>query len=198
MSSVKTKLLKNIKLKSIREYTGYRNLVSWIRLVSITSTAQIFVQGVGFISGILIIRLLEVEEYALYTLANTMLGTMCLLADGGISAGVMSQGGRVWQDKEKLGQILATGLELRKKFAVGSLIVCIPILIYLLRSHDASWLMVTLISLSLIPAFISQLSDTILGIPPKLHQAIPELQKNQVMVGFGRLVLTAGFIFIFP
>jgi hypothetical protein len=44
--------------------------------------------------GILIIRLLPVE-YAFYTLANTMHRTMTVLADGGITTGVMSQVGKV-------------------------------------------------------------------------------------------------------
>jgi len=163
-----------------------------------TGTAQVIVQAVGFISGILVIRLLPTQEYALYTLANTMLGTMSVLADGGISTGVMAQGGKVWQDRTKLGTVLATGLDLRRKFAIGSLIVSLPILLYLLLQHGASWLMALLITASLIPAFYAALSDGLLEIVPKLHQDILPLQKNQVNVGIGRLLLTAVTLFIFP
>lgn len=166
--------------------------------MSFTGFAQIIVQAVSFLSGILIIRLLPVEEYALYTLANTMLGTMTVLSNGGISSGVMAQGGKVWQDKEKLGIVLSTGLDLRKKFAIFSLIVSVPILMYLMLHHGASWLTATMIALSLIPAFYAALSDTLLQIPVKLHQSITPLQKNQVVVGIGRLVLNAGLLFIFP
>ena len=60
----------------------------WLKLITITGLAQVIVQAVGFISGILVIRLLPVQEYALYTLANTMLGTMTVLSDGGISTSV--------------------------------------------------------------------------------------------------------------
>lgn len=127
-----------------------------------------------------------------------MLGTMTVLADGGISAGVMSEGGKVWRDKNKLGVVISTGLDLRKKFAIGSLIIAIPILSYLLIHHGASWLMTAMIVISLIPAFYAALSDTLLQIVPKLHQDIQPLQKNHVMVGVGRLALTAGFLFVFP
>lgn len=175
-----------------------KNIISWGKLVSITGFAQIIIQALGFISGILVIRLLPVEEYALYTLANTMLGTMTVLADGGISTGVMAQGGKVWQDREKLGAVLATGLDLRKKFAIGSLIVSTPILIYLLLHNGASWITAFLIALSLIPAFYAGLSDTLLQIVPKLHQSILPLQKNQVAVGVVRLMLTTFTLFIFP
>jgi O-antigen/teichoic acid export membrane protein len=176
----------------------YSKVFHWGKLLSITGLAQLLVQGLGFICGILVIRLLPVNEYAWYTLANTMLGTMSVLADGGISAGVMSQGGKVWLDKEKLGSVLATGLDLRRKFAIGSLLIAIPILIYLLSTHGAGWLTITLIILSLVPAFFAALSDSVLEIVPKLHQDIIILQKNQLAVSVARLILSGLFLFIFP
>jgi O-antigen/teichoic acid export membrane protein len=167
-------------------------------MISITGSGQIIIQALGFASGILIIRLLPVQEYAFYTLANTMLGTMTVLSDGGISAGVMAQGGKVWQNKEKLGTVLATGLDLRKKFAIVSLLTMLPVLFYLLVRNNASWITSALIVLSLIPAFFAILSDSLLEIVPKLHQAIIPLQKNQMMVALARLILSGLVVFIFP
>ncbi|WP_050700562.1 polysaccharide biosynthesis protein [Dysgonomonas sp. BGC7] len=186
------------KLYNIKNHPHYAKALHWGKLISVTGSAQMIVQAVGFVSGILVIRMLPVEEYAIYTLANTMLGTMTVLSDGGISTGVMAQGGKVWQDREKLGAVLATGLDLRRKFAIGSLIISIPILAYLLHTHGVSWLTIALITVSLIPAFFAALSDTLLQVPAKLHQAILPLQRNQVEVGIGRLVLTGISIFAFP
>ncbi|GAB3024992.1 lipopolysaccharide biosynthesis protein [Spirosoma pulveris] len=177
---------------------SYAKIWHWVKLVSITGTAQVTVQAIGFISGILVIRLLPTHEYALYTLANTMLGTMTTLADGGISTGVMAKGGKVWQDKQRLGEVLATGFNLRKKFAVVSLCVALPILVYLLHHHDASWTMSVLIVLSLIPSFFASLSGTLLEIAPKLHQQVAPLQKIQVGVALSRLALLSLSIFTFP
>jgi O-antigen/teichoic acid export membrane protein len=176
----------------------YSKVFHWSKLISITGGAQVIVQGTGLICGILVIRLLPVQEYALYTIANTMLGTISLLADGGISTGVMAEGGKIWKDKDKMGSVLATGLYLRKKFAIWSLIVSTPILVYLLLHHGASWLTTLLIIASLIPAFFAALSDSLLEIVPKLHQDIISLQKNQLTVSIGRLVLSALLLFIFP
>ncbi len=185
-------------LIKFKQHPKYSTILNWSKLISVTGGAQILLQAIGFLSGILIIRLLPVQEYALYTLANTMLGTMTVLADGGISTGVMAQGAKVWKEKDKLGMVLATGLDLRRKFAIGSLVVATPILIYLLFHNGASWFTTILIVLSLIPAFFAALSDTLLEIVPKLHQDILPLQKNQVAVGLGRLLLTTLTIFIFP
>jgi O-antigen/teichoic acid export membrane protein len=186
------------KLSQLKQHPNYDKAMHWGKLISITGGAQVIVQAVGFVCGILIIRLLPVQEYAFYTLANTMLGTMTVLADGGISAGVMAQGGKIWQDREKLGVVLATGLDLRRKFAIVSLLVSVPILFYLLVHNNASWITALLIVVSLIPAFFAALSDSLLEIAPKLHQAILPLQKNQVMVGIGRLILTTLSLFAFP
>ena len=173
-------------------------VLAWGKLVSITGSTQLVVQAIGFACGILVIRLLPTQEYALYTLANTMLGTMIVLADGGIASGVMAQSGKVWQDRTRMGVVLTTGLELRKKFATGSLLVATPVLVYLLRHHGASWPMALLIVAALIPAFLSSLAGNLLEIAPKLHQDIVPLQKIQVGNNSGRLVLQCLVLFAFP
>lgn len=173
-------------------------LIKYSRLVSISALAQVFLQMISFICGILVIRLLPTQEYALYTLANTMLATMILLADSGVSTGVMAQAARVWDDNDKLGTVLVTGFELRKKFTVVSLLIAFPALLFLLLSHGFSWSMSAFIFLSLVPAFIAGLSGTLLEIVFKLRQHIIPLQKLQVMNNVGRLALIAGLLTVFP
>ena len=170
----------------------------WIKLISVTGGGQIIVQALGLVSGIIVINLLPTHEYGLYTLANTMVGTMLVLADGGIAAGVMSQGGKVWREKEKLGVVLATGFDLRKKFAVGSLLFAVPFLIYLLRHHNASWIMSFVIVASLIPAFFTALSGTLLQMAPQLHQDVGPLQKISVVSNALRLAIITVTLFAFP
>ncbi len=189
MSTVTEKLFEN---------PTYAKFLEWGKLISLTGGTQALIQGIGLISGIIVIRMLPTEEYAYYTIANTMLGTMTVLADSGISSGVMTQGGKVWQNKEKLGVVIATGLKLRRKFALASILVTMPILLYLLRHHNASWPTSILIMICVLPAFFSALSDTILQIAPKLHQAIKPLQKNQLNVSIFRVILNGFLIFIFP
>ena len=180
-----------------RDKNGAR-IFHWLKLVSITGTSQAIVQAIGVVSGILIIRLLPVNEYAYYTITNTMLGTIAVLSDSGISNGIFAQSGKVWQDKEKLGIVLATGLKLRQKFVYASLIVSIPILLYLLRHQGASWTTSLLIVIALIPTFFATLSDSILQIIPKLHQEIKSLQINQLITSVGRLLLNGLMLLALP
>ena len=190
----------NIKfrIQQILSNPKHARIFHWGRLITITGGAQALVQALGIICGILVLWLLPTREYAWYTVVNTMLGTMIILADSGIYIGVMSEGAKVWQDKNKLGTVIVTGLHLRKKFAIGSLSVSIPILVILLSRHGANLMTILMISASLIPVFYASLSDSLLEVVPKLHQDITSLQKNQVTVSLGRLLITTVTLFIFP
>jgi hypothetical protein len=176
----------------------YPNLKKWIKLISVTGGTQMMIQAFGLISGLLIIRLMPIKEYAWYTIANTMLGTLTLLSDGGISIGVMAEGGKVWDNNNQLATIVSTGMKLRMKFAIISLIVSIPILTYLLLKQGASFFTCVFIVVGLIPAFYSALSDNLLEIPLKLRQVIVPLQKNQLAAAFFRLTLSTASLFFFP
>lgn len=182
----------------ITQTQNYKKGVIWFRLIGITGSAQILVQAIGFFCGILVIRNLSTDEYALYTLANTVLGTLVILANSGISTGVTAQGGKVWKNKKQLGEVIATGLNLKKKFTIASLLIGLPILIYLLLKNDASWLVTIMIVLSLIPAFFAAVSNSLLEIAPKLKQDVVALQKNQLAINFARLFVLGILIFIFP
>ncbi|RZK42726.1 MAG: polysaccharide biosynthesis protein [Hymenobacter sp.] len=177
---------------------NYTKVLEWGKLITITGGAQVLVQLTGFLSGIAIIRLLPIQEYAFYTLANTMLGAMVMLSDSGVGSGVMAESGKVWQDKQKLGVVLATGLHLRKRFAIVSLLFTLPVLVYLLSSHGASWLTIGLIIAAIIPAALAALSDSLLEIAPKLHQDIKPLQRNSAEVSLIRLALSGLLVFLAP
>src|SRR5258705_1180628 len=61
-------------------------------------TVQVAVQLMGVASGILLVRTLSQTEYAYFTLAFSMMSTMSILADSGISISLSPIGGRVWQE----------------------------------------------------------------------------------------------------
>src|SRR5205807_7071019 len=102
------------------------------RIVGKFALIQGVVQLIGFASGILLVRTLAQRDYAYFTIANTMQGTMSVLADIGISVGLISIGGRVWQDRHRFGQLVNTALALRKY--LGTTVICIstPVLWFLL------------------------------------------------------------------
>ncbi len=181
-------------------FTGLRipNPVEWGRLIAVTGSSQALIQLISFASGILIIRFLPTQEYALYTLATAIYTNMIILADSGIKTSVMAEGGKVWQDRKKLGKVIATGFELRKLFATVSVILSIPVMLYLLRHHGADWWTAIGITLAILPAFFASLSGTLLEIIPKLHQSIPRFQKIQMIASAIRVAFILIALYFFP
>jgi O-antigen/teichoic acid export membrane protein len=170
----------------------------WFKLVSITGSAQAIIQGLGLLTGLFIIRTLSLKEYAYYTIANTMLGAMSVLADTGISTGVMAEGAKAWNDNKSLGEILATALSIQKTFAILSIGVSIPILAYLLMRQNAGWLTIIFITIALIPGFLAFLTDSVFEILPRIKGDIVPLQKNQILVAIFRIVMIVISLLFLP
>jgi len=177
-----------------RLYTDkkFTRVFEWSKLVAVTGGGQIVVQLTGLLSGIMIIRMLPTDQFAYYTIANTMLSTIVLLSDGGIGTGTLAFGGKVWNDRKELGTVISTAIRLRNRLAIGSIGIGIPIVIYLLLHNGASVLTAVLIAVSILPAILAGLTDSLLEIPLKLNQNIVALQKNQIMYNLSRF----GFIVI--
>lgn len=175
----------------------YVRTLEWVKLISLTGGFQILVQAISFVCGIFIIRMLPTQEYAYYTLANLMLGSLTILVDGGITTSVMALGGKVWKDRRKLGAVVVTGYEMRKHFAILVLVFAVPLFLYLFRYHGADWLTSVIILMALIPAFFTSLSGYVLMTGPALHQDIVPVQKIELGLGLGRGILLL-FIFLFP
>src|SRR5882724_6796278 len=109
-----------------------------VRRVGHFASIQMLVQLIGFAAGILLVRQLDQHEYALFTIANTMQGTINVLADIGISIGLVSIGGRVWQDGHRFGELVSTGLNLRRKLGATAVLVVTPLLYFMLVKNGAS------------------------------------------------------------
>ena len=173
-------------------------ILSWSKLVAITGFTQVAIQGLAFVCGIIIIRFLTTQDYAVYTIANAALGMLLVLANGGVSSGVMSEGGKCWRNRSELGSVMVTGLKIRKRFAIASLLIVLPILVGLLVKNKVDWLTIVFVVLAILPAFYASVTSSIYLIASKLSQRISKIQLIQVGSSAGRLLLTASFLLLKP
>src|ERR1700726_5263197 len=127
------------------------------RVVGNFALVQALVQIIGFMSGILIVRTLEQRDYAYFTIANTMQGTINLLADIGISVGLVSIGGRVWQDRHRFGQLVSTALSMRRKLGAVAIIIVTPVLYFLLVKNGASFFYTAVLIVVVLAGLLIQL-----------------------------------------
>jgi O-antigen/teichoic acid export membrane protein len=174
-----------------------RRAMRHARVVGSFAFFQAIVQFIGFLSGILLVRSLDKHEYAYFTIANTMQGTMNLLADIGISIGLVSIGGRVWQDRHRFGQLINTALGLRKKLGFVAILVVTPILFVMLIKNGAPVpYTMLLITFGLVGVLI-ELSIGVFGVVPRLRSDIHLIQRIDLTGAITRLVLLVGLMFVF-
>src|ERR1700692_3492220 len=119
---------------------------------------QAGVQIIAFSSGILLVRWLPQREYAFFTIANAMQATLMLLADIGISVGLMSIGGRLLQSRHCFGELINTGLSRRRKLAAGAVIIVSPLLYVMLTKNGASSIYTLLLIVVVLAGFSIQLA----------------------------------------
>jgi len=167
------------------------------RIVGNFALVQSAVQVVGFVSGILLIRRLDQREYAYFTIANTMQGTLNLLADIGISIGLVSIGGRVWHDRHRFGQLVNTALGLRRKLGFVAVIVVVPILYCLLVKNGASTNYTALLIVAVLIGLVVQLSNGVLSVVPRLQSAIGKIQTIDLTGAVARLLAIVALMYLF-
>ncbi|HEX4640893.1 MAG TPA: hypothetical protein VH252_05870, partial [Chthoniobacterales bacterium] len=167
------------------------------RVVGNFAFVQAIVQVVGFLSGILLIRYLDQREYAYFTIANTMQGTLNLLADMGISVGVVSIGGRVWQDRHRFGQLIKTAVGLRRKLGFVSVLIAVPILYYLLVKNGASTTYTALIIAAVLVGLATQLALGVLAAVPRLLSDVRRIQTIDLVGAAMRFLVLATLMFLF-
>jgi O-antigen/teichoic acid export membrane protein len=158
---------------------------------------QAVVQIVAFSSGILLVRWLPQREYAFFTIANAMQATLMLLADIGISIGLISIGGRVWQDRHRFGELINTGLSLRRKLAAAAAVIVAPILYAMLTKNGASSIYTLVLIVVVLAGFSIQLAVDIYSVVPRLHSDIGRIQKIDFTCAVVRLLLILGLVYLF-
>ncbi|MEO7723245.1 MAG: polysaccharide biosynthesis protein [Chthoniobacterales bacterium] len=167
------------------------------RRVGQFASIQALVQLIGFAAGILLVRRLDQHEYALFTIANTMQGTINVLADIGISIGLVSIGGRVWQDGHRFGQLISTGLKLRRKLGVAAVLGVTPLLVYMLMKNGASASYTALLIIAVLGGLYVQLSLGVLDVVPRLRSDIRQIQKIDFTGAITRLAVLIALAFVF-
>jgi O-antigen/teichoic acid export membrane protein len=167
------------------------------RIVGSFAFVQAGVQVIGFLSGILLVRQLQQRDYAYFTIANTMQGTINLLADIGISIGVVSIGGRVWHDRRRFGALINTAMAMRRKLAAGAIVVITPVLYVMLIRNGASVGYAALLIVVVLCGLFIQLSLGVLSVVPRLHSDIRRIQTIDLTGAVVRLALLGALLFIF-
>jgi O-antigen/teichoic acid export membrane protein len=174
-----------------------RRALQRARMVGNFALVQAMVQLVGFASGILLVRWLDQSEYAYFTIANTMQGTINVLADMGISIGLISIGGRVWQDRHRFGQLITTAQHFRRRLGILAILVVTPILYWLLTRNGASPIYAAVLIGAILLGLMVQFSQGVLAVVPRLRSDVSRIQTIDLTGAIARLIVLVGCAFLF-
>ena len=167
------------------------------RVVGNFAFVQATVQAIGFLSGIVIVRHLDQREYAYFTITNTMQGTINVLADIGVSIGLISIGGRVWHDRHRFGQLVNTALHLRRKLGAVALVVVTPILYFMLVRNGASLSYTAILIAIVFVGILVQLSLGVLSVVPRLRSDIGRIQTIDMTGAVARFGVLCALMYLF-
>jgi O-antigen/teichoic acid export membrane protein len=169
----------------------------WVPILAKFAFVQAIVQVLGFVAGLLIVRALPKREYAFYTIGNTMLAAILLLADSGISSALTAIGGRVWQDNQLLGSLLNTAFELRRQLAALTLVAVVPVLIWLLAQNGASRLTIAGLVVAVLAGSGLELITRVYAVALRLRSEIRQIQNQAMVCAVVKLAIVGIALFIF-
>jgi len=174
-----------------------RKWFRWFSLLAKFTSAQLVIQVLGFLSGILIVRYLDKPNYAWFTIANTFASVIGMLADSGVGGALSSIGGTVWQDNSRFGSLIRTGMGVRRRLAVWSIVLVTPIFVWMLMKNQAPPGTIAVIVPVAIAGFLLQLTAGVLNVVIALRQEIRRMQIAGLAAAALRLGLLAPACLLF-
>jgi len=175
----------------------FSSVQKWAPILAKFAFVQGLVQIIGLAAGLLIVRSLPKQQYALYTIGNTMLATILVLADSGISSALSAIGGRIWKDASRLSSLLNTALQLRGKLAAVTVLVVVPVLIWLLMQNGANFWMTLGIAAAVLVGCTFELITGIYLVALRLKSEIRQIQTQALFGSLVKLAIVGAALFIF-
>ena len=163
----------------------------WLGLFTSFAASAVAVQVMSALAGILTIRALDKTQYAWLTIAVGMMTALNTASDSGLASGVISVGGKIWRDRPALSALIATAYRWRLRLAGLTLVVVVPLSLFLLRRNDCPFSFALLLTfLVALPA--AQIAATGFNvIVLRLHVQHGKLQSGDLIHALTRLVAIA-------
>ena len=160
----------------------------WVPVLTRFVVVQSTVQVITLVTGFLIVRTLQKQDYAYYTLANNAIIAIFTLSNCGVTDAATAIGGRVWEHRASLGQVVASAKRLRTRFAVLATVPSVIVVGWLLL-HNGAGLFETVLLLALAGAAAQiQFATAILLVVLRIRSEVGEIQRLDILTALFRAV----------
>jgi O-antigen/teichoic acid export membrane protein len=173
----------------------YSRLHGWFRMLTAFVSLEIGVQAFAALASFMVVRNLNKEHFAWYSLAfnlQTTLGTFTLL---GIGTGMISMSGQWIGDREKMGALAASAFRYRSLLLTIVGPVVLPIFAFLLlRNGCPVWHTLALVTLAVWLMFV-EMNRQIFSAPVRVAGRYNYLQRAALVESVSR-VTTLGLLIL--
>ncbi|WP_376870722.1 hypothetical protein [Albirhodobacter sp. R86504] len=101
---------------------------------------NIVAQGLAAVTGLLLVRWLTVEQYAIYTIAISIMGAISVLAKGGANIGFVALLGRLWPDYARAGELVPALVHVRRLLMIFLMPLVLCLAAVILWRSGADWM----------------------------------------------------------
>ncbi len=159
---------------------------------------QALAQLLAALSGILVVRTLGIREFAVYTLVTALQATFAVLTDNGISAMVVARAGRVHFDRARLGQLVASARQMRRRLVAGVIVAGAPIIWFWLKGKNLTTSQFVGLGVLIALSLHFQASASIFGSVPLVLLEVNKVQITQLTGAVVRLVALSLVLIAMP
>lgn len=163
----------------------------WVRRLAAYSGAQGIVLLVNAFSGFLLVRGMSKEQYAWFTIANSLQATISVMSDSGLGSAMMAIGGRVCDDRSRFAALMSMAHGLRFKFMLLAASVTLPAGCWVLAKNDAPWPVILTLMVLVTFTSVRSVESVVLGTVNRLHGRVRFLLEADLVVSLSRTVMVA-------
>ena len=161
----------------------------WVRRLAAYSGAQGIVLLVNALSGFLLVRGMSKEQYAWFTIANSLQATLSVMSDSGLGSAMMALGGRVCEDRSRFAALMAMAQGLRIKFMLLAAVVTLPAGWWVLAKNDAPWWVIVTLMVLVTITVVRSVEGVVLSMVNRLHGRVRFLLEADLTVSLTRTAL---------
>jgi O-antigen/teichoic acid export membrane protein len=153
--------------------------------------SQGVIQAINLVTGLLILRLLSIEQYAVYLMAMMLVNVASLLSDMGVSQGVVSLGAPLRDRPPEMTSLVRAAFHIRQMLYWIACPIVLALAILFFREHSEYGLMLSLVVMFVLTLAWSQQTISILSSVANTHHDVRSLGLANGSTAIARLVLVS-------
>lgn len=164
----------------------------WRRGFSVVSkfvSLQLLVQLAGFVIGILIVRSLDKDSYALYAICVSVTAAGVALSEGGVTSVLMAEGGRSGHNHPRFATVFAAAHRFRRVIGVVMVAPSAALVLVLLTRNGADVGLALVCTGIVIATMLLSLDRGLYQVPMRLAGRYSRIQVTTLLASVLRLTL---------